>query len=147
MKHHLLLIIHLLAATIWIGGHLVLCIGYMPKALKYKDPSVITNFEKSYEKIGLPALLLLVITGILLSYNYNVKVSDWFSFKTSIEKVISAKLTLLLCTLALAIHARLFIIPKLSVKSLPLMGIHIIAITLIGVAMMVIGTFVRFGGF
>lgn len=146
MKHHLLLILHLFAATIWIGGHLVLCIGYMPKALKKKDPSIIINFEKSYEKIGLPALLLLVITGVMLSYNYDIMVTDWFSLKTSIEKVISIKLTLLLCTLALAIHARIFIIPKLSVKSLTLMGVHIIAITLIGIAMMVMGTFVRFGG-
>ncbi len=146
MKHHLLLILHLFAATIWIGGHLVLCIGYMPRALKQKDPSIITSFEKSYEKIGLPALLLLVITGVMLSYNYDIKVTDWFSFKTSIEKVISIKLTLLLCTLALAIHARIFIIPKLSAKSLTLMGVHIIAITLIGIAMMVMGTFVRFGG-
>jgi len=146
MKHHLLLIIHLFAATIWIGGHLVLCIGYMPRALKQKDPSIITSFEKSYEKIGLPALLLLVITGVMLSYNYDVKVTDWFSFKASIEKVISIKLTLLLCTLALAIHARIFIIPKLSAKSLTLMGVHIIAITLIGITMMVMGTFVRFGG-
>lgn len=146
MKHHLLLILHLFAATIWIGGHLVLCIGYMPKALKKKDPSIIINFEKSYEKIGLPALLLLVITGVMLSYNYDIKVTDWFSFKASIEKVISIKLTLLLCTLALAIHARIFIIPKLSAKTLALMGVHIIAITLIGIAMMVMGTFVRFGG-
>lgn len=146
MKHHLLLILHLFAATIWIGGHIVLCIGYMPKALKQKDPSIITSFEKSYEKIGLPALLVLVITGVMLSYNYNVKITDWFSFKASVERVISIKLTLLLCTLALAIHARIFIIPKLSTKTLKLMGAHIVAITLIGIAMMVIGTFVRFGG-
>ena len=77
--HHLLLITHLFAATIWIGGHLILCIGFLPEALKKKDPSIITNFEMAYEKIGLPALLLLVITGILLSYNYNVRLSDWFS--------------------------------------------------------------------
>lgn len=145
--HHLLLVIHLFAATIWIGGHVVLCIGFLPKALKHKDPRIITNFEKSYEKIGLPALLLLVISGILISYRYNVKVTDWFSFENAVEKVISTKLILLFCTLGLAIHARLFIIPKLSVKSLPMMGAHIILITAIGITMMVFGTFVRFGGF
>jgi putative copper export protein len=147
MKQHILLILHLFAATIWIGGHLVLCIGYMPRALRQKDPAIITNFEKSYEKIGLPALLLLVITGVLLSYSYDVTVNDWFSFNASIEKVISTKLILLLCTLTLAIHARIFIIPKLNPKNLTLMGIHVILITLIGITMMVLGTFVRFGGF
>lgn len=144
--HHLLLIIHLFAATIWIGGHLILSIGFLPDALKKKDPSIITNFEKSYEKIGLPALLLLIITGILLSYNYNVIVSDWFSFKSSIERVVSIKLLLLFSTLFLAVHARIFIIPKLNAKLLPFMAFHIILITLIGLSMMVVGTFVRFGG-
>lgn len=145
--HHLLLVIHLFAATIWVGGHVILSIGFLPKALKHKDPGIITNFEKSYEKIGLPALLLLVISGIMLSYRYDVTISGWFSFKTSIEKVISTKLILLFCTLGLAIHARLFIIPKLSIKSLNFMALHIIVITLIGITMMTVGTFVRFGGF
>lgn len=144
--HHLLLILHIFAATIWVGGHVVLSLGYLPRALKSKDPSVITSFEKSYEKIGLPALLLLVISGVMLSYRYNVTVSDWFSFETSIEKVISIKLLLLFCTLGLAIHARIFIIPKLSQKSLTFMALHIIAITLLGLTMMTLGTFVRFGG-
>lgn len=145
--HHLLLVIHLFAATIWVGGHVVLSIGFLPKALKRKDPGIITNFEKSYERIGLPALLLLVITGVLLSYRYNVPASHWFSFENAVEKVISTKLILLFSTLGLAIHARLFIIPKLGVKSLPMMGAHIILITAIGITMLVFGTFVRFGGF
>lgn len=144
--HHIILILHLFAATIWVGGHLVLSIGFLPKALKQRDPAIIINFEKVYEKIGLPALLVLVITGILMAYIYGVTLSDWFSFSNSIEKVVSTKLLLLMSTLALAIHARLFIIPKLSVSSLPFMAAHIILITLIGITMMVVGTFVRFGG-
>ncbi len=144
--HHVLLIIHLLAATVWIGGHLILSIGFLPKALKERAPEIITNFEKSYEKIGLPALLVLVVTGIFLSYSYGITISDWFSFRNSIEKVVSIKLILLFTTLGLAIHARFFIIPKLSAKSLPLMAAHIILITLVGITMMVVGTFVRFGG-
>ena len=145
--HHILLIFHLLAATVWIGGHLILSIGFLPKALKEKDPGIITNFEKSYEKIGLPALLILVITGIFLSYRYGITISNWFSFENAIEKVVSIKLILLFLTLVLAIHARIFIIPKLSAKSLPFMAAHIILITMVGLTMMIVGTFVRFGGF
>lgn len=145
--HHILLILHLLAATVWIGGHLILSIGFLPKALKEKNPEIITNFEKSYEKIGLPALLILIVTGVFLSYRYGIAISNWFSFENGIETVVSVKLILLLLTLALAIHARIFIIPKLSPKSLPFMAAHIILITLVGLTMMVVGTFVRFGGF
>ena len=100
--HHLLLIIHLIAATIWVGGHLVLAIGYMPRALKYKDFSYIGNFEKKYEPIGMPSLLLLVITGISMAYDYDAGLKSWFSFSNSIETVVSLKLSCLLLSVCFA---------------------------------------------
>ena len=36
-RHHILLIIHLISATIWVGGHLILLLGFLPKALKHKN--------------------------------------------------------------------------------------------------------------
>ncbi|OOB82045.1 copper resistance protein CopD [Flavobacterium columnare] len=146
MTHHLLLIIHLLAASVWVGGHLILLIRYLPKALKNKDVEIIKNFEKQYEPIGLPALLILVGTGVLMTYQYNVTLTSWFSFESNIERVISIKLCLLMLTLVLAIHARLFIIPKLTSKNIILMAVHILLITLIGISMLIVGSFVRFGG-
>ncbi|WP_421498107.1 copper resistance protein CopD [Flavobacterium columnare] len=146
MTHHLLLIIHLLAASVWVGGHLILLIRYLPKALKNKDVEIIKNFEKQYEPIGLPALLILVGTGVLMAYQYNVTLTSWFSFESNIERVISIKLCLLMLTLVLAIHARLFIIPKLTSKNIILMAVHILLITLIGISMLIVGSFVRFGG-
>lgn len=146
MKHHLLLISHLLAAAVWVGGHLLLAMRYLPKALKSKDVSVIKSFESQYEILGLPSLLILVVTGISMAYDYGVTVSQWFSFSDPLEKVVSTKLLLLFSTMLLAIHARLFIIPNLSAAKLTTMAIHIILITLIGLSMLVLGTFVRFGG-
>ena len=67
-KHHILLIIHLISATVWVGGHLVLLLGFLPKALKHKNFDFISRFEKTYEPIGMPSLLLLVITGILMHH-------------------------------------------------------------------------------
>ena len=78
--HHILLILHLVAATIWVGGHLVLAIGFLPKALKHNDFSYIANFEKTYEPIGMPSLLVLVITGIILAYDYGATFSTWLFF-------------------------------------------------------------------
>lgn len=146
MKHQLLLILHLMAATIWVGGHLFLTIRYLPKALKEKDVTIIKNFEEKFEPVGIPALLLLVLTGILMAYDYGVTFSNWFSFSNAIERVVSIKLLLLLFTLSLAVHARFFIIPKLDQTRLNEMAFHIVLVTLIGVAMLVLGTFVRFGG-
>lgn len=146
MNHHILLILHLIAATVWVGGHLLLAIRYLPKALKSKDVEIIKSFEKQYEALGLPALLILIITGIWMAYDYGITVSQWFSFSGALEKVVSIKLLLLFSTLLLAIHARLFIIPGLSAARLKLMAAHIIMISLIGLAMLVLGTFVRVGG-
>ncbi len=145
--HHLLLIIHLLAATIWVGGHCILCFRYMPIALRKKDPEMITAFEKRYEIIGLPSLLLLVISGVMMAYQYGVTATKWFSFSNGIEKIISIKLLLLFSTFLLAIHARIFILPDLSVHRLTILAVHITLVTFIGIAMLLLGTFVRFGGF
>lgn len=144
--HHFFLILHLLAATIWVGGHCILCFRYLPLAMQQKNPEVISAFEKRYEFIGLPSLLILVVTGIVMAYRYGVVISTWFSFSNSIEKVVSLKLLLLFATVLLAIHARLFIIPRLTAKNLASLAIHIVLVTIIGIAMLVLGSFVRFGG-
>ncbi|MDU6658612.1 MAG: CopD family protein [Capnocytophaga sp.] len=147
--HHLILILHLIAATIWVGGHLVLAIGYLPKALKRKDFSYIGNFEKTYEPIGMPSLAVLVITGILMAYDYNAGLSSWFSFATPIERVVSLKLICLLTSICFAISAQTRVLPKLrkgQLNKLSEMAVHIICVTLIGVVMVILGSLVRIGG-
>ena len=147
--HHIHLVLHLIAATIWVGGHLVLAIGYLPKALKHKDFSYIGNFEKTYEPIGMPSLAVLIITGILMAYDYNAGFSSWFSFATPIERVVSLKLTFLLTTVCFAISAQTRVLPKLrkgQLNKLPEMAVHIICVTLIGVLMVILGSLVRIGG-
>ena len=41
----LLLLLHLLAATIWTGGHIVLSLVVLPKVLKEQSPEQLLNFE------------------------------------------------------------------------------------------------------
>ncbi|MDR7212308.1 CopD family protein [Flavobacterium piscis] len=149
MNHHLLLIIHLLSAAIWVGGHLLLCLAYLPRALSEKDPEIILNYEKKYEPVGMTSLFLLVTTGILMAYKYGVTIDYWFQFATPIEKVISLKLILLLLTAALALSAQFRVLPKLKTDSgkLPEMALHILSVTTIGILMLIFGSFIRFGGF
>lgn len=147
--HHILLIVHLIAATIWVGGHLVLAIGFLPKALKHNDFSYIGNFEKTYEPIGMPSLVVLVITGIIMAYDYSAGFSTWFSFSTPIERVVSLKLMCLLTSVCFAISAQTRVLPQLrkgNMKKLTEMAVHIICVTTIGVLMVVLGSFVRIGG-
>lgn len=149
MSHHFLLIIHLLSATVWIGGHLLLTFGYLPQALKEKNQNIILNYEKKYEPVGMPALVLLVVTGVMMAYKYGVSIEYWFHFSTSIEKVVSSKLLLLLLTVLFALSAQFRVLPKLknNPDKLPEMTVHILSVTIIGVLMLIFGSFIRFGGF
>ena len=137
-----LVILHVLGATIWVGGHLILAIRYLPKALKAKDITPIVNFEQHYEALGIPALFLQIITGIWMASVYQIK---WFSFETVQYSIINIKLILLITTLLLALHVRIFILPELSPKKLPLLVLHIVLVTVIAVAMLYLGLSFRLG--
>ena len=148
MSHHLLLIIHLLCASIWVGGHLLLVFGHLPQALKEKNQNIILDYERKYEPVGMTALALLIITGIMMAYKYGVSIEYWFQFATPIEKVVSTKLLLLLLTVLFALSAQFRVLPKLknNPDKLPEMTFHIVSVTIIGVMMLIFGSFVRFGG-
>jgi putative copper export protein len=60
-----LVILHLIGASVWVGGHLVLSLAILPRALRAKDPEIIRDFEAGFERIGIPALLVQVVTGTL----------------------------------------------------------------------------------
>lgn len=145
--HHLLLVFHLLAATIWIGGHLLLSVGYLPKALKEKNRFIILNFEAQYERLGMSALLVLVASGVAMAFDYGVYPNRWFHFSEPIESMVSIKLLLLFATFSLAVSAQRFAIPKLKAGGpLNAMAFHIISVTTIGILMLIVGSSIRFGG-
>lgn len=145
---HVLLIFHLLAAVIWVGGHLLLSIVILPGVLKRKDVDTLLDFEKRYEVIGLPALAVLVITGVWMAYLYGVTISKWFSFSNAIENVVSLKLLLLGCIVALALSAQFRVIPGLKKGEHRLfeMSCHIILVTTLSILMLILGSFIRYGG-
>ncbi|WP_037586236.1 CopD family protein [Stenoxybacter acetivorans] len=144
--HQWLLLIHLLAATIWVGGHLIMAIQFMPRALKQRNPQILQQFEQRYEPIGMPALVLLVISGLWMASDFGVTPTRWFHFDSGMERAVSAKLILLLLTVGLALDARLRVLPKLTPNRLPDMAWHVYGVTLIGVLMLYMGVSLRYGG-
>ena len=138
-----LILLHVLGAAIWVGGHLILSLGFLPQALKQRDISIILNFEKHYEKIGMPALLLQVVTGVSMALIY-VPFSSWASLATPHHFYLWIKLGLLVTTLVLGVHARLFIIPRLTADKLSLLALHVILVTIVGVALVITGLSFRF---
>lgn len=81
-----LLFLHLLGAAIWVGGHLVLALGILPGALRRRDPQAIRAFEQVYERIGIPALLLQVVSGLWLASLW-LPFDHWFG-ATSVARAL-----------------------------------------------------------
>ena len=140
------LVLHVLGAAVWTGGHLVLTLTVLPRALRARDPKILTEFEEGYERIGIPALVTQVITGLWLAHRMVPNVADWWNLSTATGIHITLKLVLLLCTLGLAAHARLRLIPRLNPDTLPELAWHIVSVTLLAVAFVVVGIGIRTGG-
>lgn len=146
MRHQIILIIHLLAATVWVGGHLILLLRYVPKAIKSKSLEELSSFRKNFEPVGMPSLFILIITGILMAYDFDVTIDKWFLFKNSIEKIVSIKLVLLFISLTLAFITLKFILPSINKISPYILYFIIFLVTTIAVTMLILGSLVRRGG-
>ena len=80
----LLLTLHLLGACVWTGGHLVLAITVLPRALSRRDVRVLQGFEEPFERIGIPALIVQVLTGVWLAAQF-APMSRWLAFGNPLE--------------------------------------------------------------
>jgi len=141
-----LVLLHTLSATIWTGGHLILAVMVLPKALRKKDPDLIESFEENFETLGLISLGVQVITGLGLTWIYFPHFHGLWELDSFLSRYILIKLGLLLLTLILAIHARFFIIPNLSKETMNSLAWHIVAITTLGILFVVFGVGIRLGG-
>ncbi|MGF1695569.1 CopD family protein [Vibrio lamellibrachiae] len=147
-----LLLLHILGATIWTGGHIVLAFVVLPRILKEKSPEELLKFESVFEKIGMPALIIQIVTGVSLAYQKAPDFMLWLDFSNPLIHVIWLKLTLLLVTFCFALSARFRVVPKLSdpklgKEILPLMAWHIIPVTIISILFVVVGVSFRTGWF
>ncbi len=145
MTYRLLVTLHLLGATVWVGGHLVLSLSVLPRALRARDPAIIREFETGFERLGIPALLVQIVTGLWLAYHLAPHVAGWFSPSTPQARLVLVKLVLLGATVALAVHARLRVVRQLDAATLRFLAYHVVAITLLGVALLVAGVAIRTG--
>jgi len=138
-------LLHMLAATIWTGGHIVLSVVVLPKVLRENSPEQLLSFESVYEKIGMPALLVQIVTGLMLAHRMEPQLNQWLSMANPVSQTIAAKLGLLFLTLCLAANARFRVVPVLSESNLKVMAGHIVATTFLSILLVVAGVSFRTG--
>ena len=124
---------------------MVLSLVILPRVLSEKSPGDLLKFESAYERIGIPALLIQVTTGVWLSYRLIPNLSHWFKFDNPINTLIGIKIILLSITVAFAIDARLRIIPNLSKDNLVSLAWHIVPVTVTSVLFVFVGVTFRTG--
>ncbi|MAT04011.1 MAG: hypothetical protein CL424_03085 [Acidimicrobiaceae bacterium] len=57
-SHYIVLSLHILGATVWAGGHLVLTLAILPEALRQQRGATVSEFEQRFERIGLQIRVL-----------------------------------------------------------------------------------------
>ena len=147
MIFKILVLLHTLSGSIWTGGHVVLAVMVLPKALRNRNPDLIANFEENFETLGLISLAIQVITGLGLTWIYFPQFQGLWGLDSFLSRYVVIKLILLLLTVVLAVHARFFIISKLSKETLNLLAYHIVGVTTLAILFVVFGVGIRLGGF
>ena len=140
-----LILAHILGATVWTGGHIVLALAVLPRVLKEKSPQRLLEFESAFERIGKPAMLIQIVTGLLLAHRLLPDISLWLDWNNPISGVIAVKFILLTLTILLAVDAKLRVLPKLSQQNLWDMALHIIAVTLLSIIFVIVGVSFKTG--
>src|SRR4029077_12026451 len=144
--YRILIALHLVGSSVWIGGHLVLTTTMLPRALRNRDPSILLDFENGFERIGLPSLLLQVVTGLLLAYYWSPEISAWFRLDSNVSVYVVTKLALLIATLGLALNAKFCVIPNINRDNMHVLASHIILVTIMSIGFLLAGIAIRTGG-
>lgn len=141
------LVLHVLAATVWTGGHIVLATVILPRALRQSSSETLLRFESGYERVGIPALLIQVASGLWLAHRMVPNFADWLDLANPSSRLILIKLALLALTAVFAVDARLRLVPNLSNDKLPALAWHIIPVTIVSVLFVIVGVAFRTGMF
>lgn len=136
------IVLHVLAATIWTGGHLALVFMYLFPAIKEKNLSELLKFEDKFGIIGIPSLVILVITGLYQSYTFEPDLTNWFNFSNHISAHFSAKIIMILGIVALALDMK-FRVMKQKIPNVFSFSWHILTVTFLSVLLVITGLSIR----
>ena len=146
MLYKIMVMLHLLGASIWIGGHAVLMGAVLPAAIRLNEPRRVLDFERGYGRLGLVALLLQLSTGFWLANRW---IGDWttlFSEPTPQGHLILSKLIILVMTVALATFTSCRVLPRIERGALRLFAVLAGVTTGLAVLLLIIGVGIRTGG-
>jgi putative copper export protein len=102
---------HLIAASIWVGGSIFIGIVLAPLLKTISDSmegrlSIMIRVGRKFNKIGIPSLIVLIVTGIYNSVSFIIKPELILSTNYGIILLIKIMLVVILI-ITFAVHVRL----------------------------------------
>jgi putative copper export protein len=140
------LCLHVLAAAIWAGGQLLLALVVLPRAWRQGAPELVLTHEHGLGRIALGALAVLVASGLWMAHVLVPEVTRWWRLDGPMATAVAWKIGLLVLSVALALHTRQVLLPRLRADRLRGLAGWVAANTLLAVAMVVLGVSFRWGG-
>ncbi|WP_290967267.1 hypothetical protein [Flavobacterium sp.] len=92
------------------------------------------------------SLILHIMSGTWMAYDFGATMKTWFRFYSGFETVVSLKLILLFCTFICVLYAQFVVIPNLNKNNIYRIAIINLTVTSIGVAMLILGSTLHYGG-
>jgi len=139
-------LIHVLAASMWVGSHLVLATGPLVKAVRVRDLSYVLEFYRAFAWPATIALIVAALTGVYMAY-LRAPPSHWFDFGTP-QGRIGEKIALFVALLLISGYAHARIVPEMR-KGNP--GVfwkavaYIAVAAILAIAFPVMGLMIRYG--
>ncbi len=138
--YEVLQLIHVIAATVWVGGHLIVALAYLPEAVRRKSLDMLLDFERRYAKrVGVPSLLISGVTGLAMAYSY----AGWFGQAWPIGVKIGL-FALLVLNIVLARHELHRTTPHRTGNPIKF-AVHVAIVTVISVLLVIMGWMLRMG--
>lgn len=146
MSHHLLHFLHLVAASLWFGGVLVLALAVLPTLWRRDGSPTLPAIVLAIDRVNLAALGTLLATGYLLAWHWLPDAASWFQSDLRQADLIQLKWLLLIAAAALAGWARIYLLPTWTPSRRLALTVYVVGNVAIGLAMAWLGTRFRYDG-
>lgn len=146
MLHATMVILHLLGASVWIGGHIVLLTMVLPAASHEHRVEPLSRFERGLGRLGLAALVVQLVTGLWLAHTWLGSWGAIFESPTPRSHLILSKLVVLALLVAVVGYRYHKLLPALRPDRMGLYTLLTVLATALACVLLVLGVGIRLGG-
>jgi uncharacterized membrane protein len=147
MLYTTMVILHLLGAAVWVGGHIVLLTMVLPAAIHEHRVEPLARFERGLGRLGLAALVVQLVTGLWLAHKWLGSWEALFESPTPRSHLILSKLVLLVLLVVVVGYRYHKLLPGLRPDRTGLYTMLTVLAAAFAVMLLMMGVGIRLGGF